>query len=88
MSRQNLENALARLRLELAALGEEASSARSALRVLLDEVEHELEHLETAERAASLRLRVRHQIESFEVEHPRITGILNEIMVSLSNIGI
>jgi Domain of unknown function (DUF4404) len=88
MSRENLENALARLRLELDALGEEASSARSALRILIDEVEEELDHLETDDRAASLLLRVRHQVERFEVEHPRITGILNEIMISLSNIGI
>jgi hypothetical protein len=27
-------------------------------------------------------------ISQFEVEHPRITGILNDLMVALSNLGI
>ena len=31
---------------------------------------------------------LRDHIEQFEVEHPRLTGALNRIMVSLSNIGI
>jgi len=27
-------------------------------------------------------------IEQFEVEHPRITGVLNDLMVTLSGMGI
>ena len=31
---------------------------------------------------------VRDYIEQFEVEHPRLTGTLNRVMVALSNLGI
>lgn len=88
MSHAELENALARLRVELDALGPEAGAARVALGSLIAEIESELKHLEQDDRAASLGERVRRQLERFEIEHPRITGILNEVMVTLSNIGI
>ena len=41
----------------------------------------------TPERS-SLSHKITSAIEEFEVEHPRITGILNELMVTLGGLGI
>lgn len=88
MSHAELDSALARLRAELEALGPEAGAARAALGTLIGEIERDLATLEHADHAETLGQRIQHQLERFEVEHPRVTGILNEIMVSLANLGI
>ena len=41
-----------------------------------------------AEHHASVIARLEDAISRFEVEHPRATGILNHIMVTLGNMGI
>ena len=88
MSRVELLASLEGLRAELATLGSEAEDAKARLTELVDEVERELEQLgETADHASMLD-RMQHQVEAFEVEHPRITNILNDIMVTLANLGI
>ncbi|MCB1747470.1 MAG: DUF4404 family protein [Gammaproteobacteria bacterium] len=88
MSKQELKDSLAALRRELATLGPEAAAARTRLAALVDEVEQELEALETDADHASLMDKLQQQVEAFEVEHPRVTNILNDIMVTLSNLGI
>jgi hypothetical protein len=88
MSRQQLEEALERLRHELDALDAGAGDAHARLRAVITDVEDQLADLEAGEGDGSLAERIRHQIELFEVEHPRITTILNDIMVTLSNLGI
>ncbi len=88
MSRAELEHSLEKLRGELNALGPEAAATKARLAALIDDIEQELATLETAEDGESLLETVRHQVEVFEVEHPRVTNILNDIMVTLSNLGI
>ncbi|MEQ8231956.1 MAG: DUF4404 family protein [Gammaproteobacteria bacterium] len=88
MSRAELEHSLDKLRGELDALGPEASETRARLAALIDEIEQELATLETAADGDSLLEKLQHQVEVFEVEHPRVTNILNDIMVTLSNLGI
>jgi hypothetical protein len=88
MSKQELKDSLGALRRELAELGPEAAAARDRLTALADEMETELEALETPADHASLLDKVQQQVEAFEVEHPRVTNILNDIMVTLSNLGI
>lgn len=93
MSRAQLEQSLERLRGELEALdaagGATAAGDTTRLRALIDEVESQLDALESGEDDdGTLVDGLRTQIEQFEVEHPRVTAILNDIMVTLSNMGI
>lgn len=89
MSRARLEESLERLRHELESLDADASDPRDTkrLRALIDDVESQLDALEGDE-DGSLVDGLRAQVEQFEVEHPRVTAILNDIMVTLSNMGI
>jgi len=88
MSRAELEHSLEKLRGELDALGPEAAATKVRLAALIDDIEQEIATLETAEDGESLLEKLRHQVEVFEVEHPRVTSIINDIMVTLSNLGI
>ncbi len=84
MSREHLQDLLQRLRGELAQL--ESSDSRPRLETLVADLEREL----AAEQAegAGLTQELKRRVESFEVEHPRVTAILNDVMVTLSNLGI
>lgn len=88
MSRAELEHSLEKLRGELDALGPEAATTRTRLAALIDDIEDELSTLESPGDGDSLLEKLQHQVEIFEIEHPRVTNILNDIMVTLSNLGI
>ena len=84
MSREHLHELLARLRGELAQL--ESSDSRPRLETLVTDLERELA-AEEAE-GTGLTQELKRRVENFEVEHPRVTAILNDVMVTLSNLGI
>ena len=88
MSRAELKQSLERLRQELAALGPDDSQVLERLNPLIDEIEQEIGALATPDSHASQLEKLRNHVEAFEVEHPRVTNILNDIMVTLSNLGI
>lgn len=88
MSRDQLEQSLRDLRSELAALGPQAEQQRARLTQLVDEIDAEIDALQAGGDEQDLMDKLRHQIEIFEVEYPRVTNILNDIMVTLSNLGI
>lgn len=88
MSRDELQQALAKLRDELDALGPEHAHTRERLETLVSEVESELAALDAEADHESVIESMKTRLEQFEVEHPRITNILNDIMVTLSNLGI
>ena len=83
MPRSQLEQSLGELRAEIDRLDADDAAHRERLEQLVDEIETQL----AAEDDSALGA-IRQQIESFEVEHPRVTAILNDIMVTLSNLGI
>jgi len=83
MSRAELETLLAQLHDEIDTIA--PSERQQRLRALIADLERELAPT-AAPRELSQGLRER--IETFEVEHPRVTAILNDIMVTLSNLGI
>ena len=83
MSRAQLEQLLTRLRDELAALEREGAAPNPRLHQLIADVETQL-----VEPDESLADELRHRVETFEVEHPRLTSIMNDLMVTLSNLGI
>lgn len=88
MSDEQLRQSLSELRSELDRLEAEEAQIRERLDALISGVETRLDKPEDAAHHQSLVQDVRQSISEFEVSHPRTTAILNEIMVTLGNMGI
>lgn len=83
MRENDLNKLLAQLREEVARARAGAPDALTHLEPLLGELDQALH-----EPQPGLRERVAAEIREFEVEHPRLTAILNDVMTSLGNLGI
>ena len=88
MSESELRDSLQRLRDEVNNLAVGDSDSRARLDALIADIEHRIEHPGDEQHHASLLETLREAKAHFEVEHPSATGILNHIMVTLSNMGI
>lgn len=88
MPDQELREGLDRLRAERDRLPADDHENRERLDALIAQIEDRLAHPDDRERHHTLIERVRETVEEFEVEHPRATAILNDIMVTLANMGI
>jgi predicted nuclease with TOPRIM domain len=88
MSDEQLRQSLNELRSELERLEVEEAQVRERLDALISGVETRLEKPEDTAHLQSLVQDLRQSISQFEVSHPRATGILNQIMVTLGNMGI
>jgi len=88
MSETRLREHLERLREEVNDLGAGKPESIKRLNRLVTEIESQLENRGDQTRHEDLIANVQGAIRHFEVEHPRATAILNDIMVALSNIGI
>lgn len=88
MPDKRLRQSLNELRSELERLEAEEAQVRERLDALISGVETRLEQPDDAAHHQSLVQDVRDTIAEFEVSHPRTTAILNEIMVTLGNMGI
>ncbi|MCB1739096.1 MAG: DUF4404 family protein [Gammaproteobacteria bacterium] len=88
MSEHELETLMARLREELSRMDEDQGEARQRLEGLLANLEHRLAHPREDNEDSELIETLQAAIERFEIEHPRATGIVNQIMVTLSSMGI
>jgi seryl-tRNA synthetase len=83
-----LRDAFLKLREELEKLGPQDEAARARLNGLLVDIERRLADPEAGADDDSLIANIKDSVEQFEVEHPRATAILNDIMLALSNMGI
>lgn len=88
MPRQELNSLITRLRQELTNLQEDQRGSRDQIESLISDLETHLATGKTNDWPSEMTERVRTEIEDFETEHPQITGVLNNIMVTLGNIGI
>lgn len=88
MSDEQLRQSLAELRSELDRLEAEEAQVRERLNSLISGLEAKLDEPGDESRDQSLVEDLRQSISQFEVTHPRATAILNEIMVTLGNMGI
>jgi predicted FMN-binding regulatory protein PaiB len=90
MSQDRLQDLITQLRREVDALGADDRAARDRLDALTKELEKRFESPgdETLEAPEDFMETLRETVERFEVEHPRATGIVNSIMVTLGNMGI
>lgn len=88
MPRQELNSLIGKLRQELAHLQDDQQGSRDQIESLINDLEVHLESGKSNDWPREMTERVRKEIEDFETEHPQITGVLNNIMVTLGNIGI
>ena len=87
MSKENLRNDLERLRSEVNILSETQTETRQRLNALITDLEKRID-TEVQDDDGNLLEDISDYISKFETEHPRATAILNDIMVTLSNMGI
>ena len=85
MTEESLKNKIKELRSELDRVADDDPESRERLDQLISELE---EKLENQEEYPSLIDSIKESINHFEAEHPRATAIMNDIMVTLSNMGI
>lgn len=88
MSKVKLQKHLEDLKKETNKLSDVHSATKEKMSVLISQIEHLLEHPDDAEHRGRVIDALKNQIESFEVKHPDLTGVLNQIMVMLGNMGI
>ncbi len=86
MTEQKINDALDELRKQ----GEDIDNPESKERLtsLVDNIEQNVDYSGVSEEHQDLIEDVKDALTHFEVEHPHITGILNEIIMTLSNSGI
>lgn len=88
MSDEELRQSLEELRSELDRLEAEEAEVRERLNTLISGIETRLDEPGDTTHHTSLIQDLRQSISQFEVSHPRATAILNQIMVTLGNMGI
>lgn len=88
MSEQKLNDTLQELKEQIAGLTLDNPETQRKLQALVDGLETKLRSPEDTSHHHNLVADVRDAVEHFEVEHPRITAILNDLMMTLSNLGI
>lgn len=79
---------LEELRAEVNALSAGQSASREHLNTLITDIERRLEAQADEGHHARVLDGLRAAVSRYEVEHPRATGILNDILVALGNLGI
>jgi len=87
MSDEKLRQELERLRTEAANLDSQDEAGHERLNGVIEQLERRLSEDEEND-DEGLYEQVQESIAHFETQHPRATAILNEIMVTLSNMGI
>jgi len=87
MSEQQLRESLESLRAEIERIADNRVEAKDRLNGLINDIEASLDTEEDSDEH-TLTQNLRDAVAHFETEHPRATAILNDIMVTLSNMGI
>ncbi len=80
-----LQEKIISLKKELDQLSINDSSAKEHINELIEEINN---LNDSAEEKNFVIGKIKSSIDNFEAEHPRATAILNDIMVTLSNMGI
>lgn len=84
MPEKQLKEDLEQLRREIGELDVNDEAARERLAALAEEIEARI----ASNTGEGLVENVQDAIREYEVEHPRATGVLNQILMTLSNMGI
>jgi len=87
MTHDKLREDLDKLRAEIDNIAADDYKSKEKLNQLITELESRLESSDEEDNHG-ITQNVKEAISQFESEHPRATAILNDIMVTLSNMGI
>ncbi len=88
MPEKILRDDIEKLRNEIASLSPDEDASKEKLESLLQDIESSLDAEEQNENQSELLAGLKESVNHFETEHPRATAIINDIMVTLSNMGI
>ncbi len=88
MSNEDLPQLIESLKAEIARLDPGDHEARARLEALVADIERRIDASDDSMAHEDLMESLREAVERFEVEHPRTTGIINNIMVMLGSMGI
>ncbi|MFT5133756.1 MAG: ribosomal protein L1 [Gammaproteobacteria bacterium] len=87
MPEKQLRENLEKLRAEIDQVADSDTQARARLNTLINEIEACIDPEQETE-DQNIADNIKEAVTQFETEHPRATAILNDIMVTLSNMGI
>lgn len=87
MTEQRIQQNLEKLRAELDKIGDTDAQVSERINRLINEIEQGFVEVQNFG-GHKLMDNITETITQFEAEHPRTTAILNDIMVTLSNMGI
>ena len=88
MSENKLRDDIEKLRNEIQTLDTNEDDSKNKLENILQEIESNLETEAQNNEPSELLVGLKESVGHFEAEHPRATAIINDIMVTLSNMGI
>jgi uncharacterized protein YoxC len=88
MNKEDLHKTLERLRCELSVLGPEAGPVKDRVNSLINDLEQQFQDLDNPGHRATIRDRLATLIEQVESQYPSITGMLDQIMTGLANMGV
>lgn len=87
MEREQLRAQLDQLNEAINASGASAAD-KQRLGGLIDDIEKQIDEPQVAQEPQSLADQVESMISTFEAEHPSVASVLNNIMVTLSSMGV
>lgn len=87
MSKEELQKSLSALHAQVEKLDTADPAVKARVEALVGDIERQIESPDDTEDAGVIG-RLQSAIEHFEVEHPQLTGVLNRIMMTLSDMGI
>ena len=88
MNKETLHKTLEQLRCELDGLGPESGPVKDHISSLVNDLERQFQDLGNVGQRVAMRNRIAALIERFELEHPSIAGMLNQIVTTLANMGV
>lgn len=83
---KKIDKKISELKNELSRTSFDDVNTKNHLEQLADEIKAASK--DSSEQVRPVIIRIEQTVKQFEVQHPRATAILNELMVILSNIGI
>lgn len=88
MPQEQLQASLDALRKHVSTLNVENESKKTEIEALINDLEQQIDHPEDTSHGSRAHQQLPGMIKTFEVEHPQMTRVLNQIMLTLSNMGI
>ncbi len=88
MANEQLRKSIRDIRGEINRIEFKNTAKKDQMQELLDELENHMDHPEDVENSQKLIDKLEGVIEEYEVKHPHLASALEEILVTLSNMGI